>query len=365
MIYFNPSKGPTIGVELELQIIHRDTMCLENIAPDILSSMDEKYKLKIKEEFIMSMVEINTGICNTVKEVEDDLKDSLEYLDTLLHERNATFFSASLHPFSKCTEQKVTDNVRYLSIMDDLQLVGRRFITQGLHVHIGVKNAEEAIRVTNEMRIYLPHLLAISTSSPFYEGENTGLMSYRTKLFEALPKTGIPDYLREWKIFCQLVDLLQKAGYIKSVKDIWWDVRPHPEFGTVETRVCDIPCRFSHILGIVALIQALVSYLTKHPGTGTVHMQLLRSNKWQAARYGLNGVFANPLTGHIKPLKEAIMDLLNLVEKESTALGSIRYLHNVEEILRRGTGAHRQLSLYAEKADFRRMIRILKKEFFL
>ena len=164
----------------------------------------------------------------------------------------------SLHPFTKGEHQIISNDSRYKRIMKDLQIIGRRFITQGLHVHIGVNDREKVIKVNNALRIYLPLLLALSTSSPFFEGEDTGLHSYRTKLFESLPLAGMPDYLTDWNHFVQLTILLENAGVIKSVKDLWWEVRPHPGFGTVEIRVCDIPVTLKEILALVALIQALV-----------------------------------------------------------------------------------------------------------
>ncbi len=365
MLQFNPSLEPTIGVELELQIIDRQSSDLLNIAPQVLGRVEKGFSKRIKEEFLESMIELNTDICRTVSEVEADLKTSLKHLEDILSSFNATFLSASVHPFAKGGGWFVTDNPRYRQIMDDLQIVGRRFIAQGLHIHIGVDSPERAINVNNTIRIYLPLLLALSTSSPFYEGESTGLYSYRTKLFEALPRAGMPDYLDGWDGFKQLVTLMQKARYIETVKDLWWDVRPHPEFGTVEIRICDMPCRLCDILSLTALVQALVvsiGTVSHHPVT---HIEILRMNKWQAARYGLEGLFANPLTGRLYSIREAISDLVKLVEKDAEALDSTHYLIGIERILREGTGAHRQLNLYKETGgDFRTMIKILTEEFY-
>jgi len=364
VLQFTPSKGPTIGVELELQIIDRQTCELLNIAPQILEEIKKAYRKRIKEEFLKSMIELNTDVCETVTDVEIDLRNSLRYLEELLAPKNATFYSASLHPFAKGINQQVSDNPRYKKIMEELQIVGRRFITQGLHVHVGIEDPEKAVNITNTIRIYLPLLLALSTSSPFYEGEATGLYSYRTKLFEALPKAGLPDYINGWQGFNNLVDILLRAGYIDSVKDLWWDVRPHPEFGTVEIRICDIPCRLKDILALTALIQALVVYIGKLSPQPDTNIQILRLNKWQAARYGLEGLFANPATGTYLGIKEAVLNLLVMLSDEAARLGSQEYLKGIHDILSRGTGAHRQRIYYSQTNDFKVVIKRLVEEFY-
>lgn len=366
MLKFNSSPRPTIGVEVELQLLDRKTLAFRDIAPEVLSSIDPSYEKRIKEEFIKSMVELNTDICEDMAQVERDLKGSLAYLESILDGMGAVYYAASLHPLEKGTGRNVTENPRYERIMNDLQLIGRRFITQGLHVHIGVSSAERAIKINNNMRMYLPLLLALTTSSPFYAGEDTGLYSYRTKLFEALPLAGLPDSLEGWDEFQNMVALLQAGGIIESVKDIWWDVRPHPVFGTVETRICDLPCRFKEILAITALVQAMVVSLSNvhlHPDT-RIQMQILRANKWQAARYGLDGVFVNPISAGRLPMRDAVDELLALLEPETEQLGSSRHMDVIREILYKGTGAHAQRRIYGHSKDFRQMMETIREGFF-
>lgn len=365
-LMFNSSPEPTIGVELELQLLDAGTLRFKNIAPELLASMDPACTGRIKEEFIRSMIEVNTRICSDLKEVDADLRSTLSYLERLLKNFGAVFYSASLHPFEGGSVENVTGNPRYVRIMDDLQLVGRRFISQGLHVHIGVNSPERAIRINNTIRMYLPLLLAVSTSSPFYLGEDTGLYSYRTKLFEALPLAGLPDSLENWDEFCRMASLLQAGGIIESVKDLWWDVRPHPEFGTVEVRVCDMPCSYTEILALTALIQALVITLSNvqfHP-EARVQMQILRSNKWQAARYGLDGIFVNPVTAKRVPIREAVRELLGLVERQARELGGVEYMGAIGGILEKGTGAHVQQRIYSEERDFKSMIARVREGFY-
>lgn len=356
-LIFKKSPAPTIGVELELQIIDMDTLELSSCAPDLLHMVPPSMHGRIKSEFIQSMVEINTDICSNVAEVDRDLRKTYSFLKDIAGNMGRALFAVSLHPYSRGDSQKVSEDPRYQRIMEDLQLVGRRFITQGLHVHIGIDNEEKVIKVNNNLRNYLPVLLALSTSSPFYESVDTGLMSYRSKLFEALPLAGMPDALKDWEEYTNLVQILREGGIIQSVKDIWWDVRPHPDFGTVEIRICDLPYSLKDILAITALIQALVITLAEEDERAEPHIQILRSNKWQAARYGLEGIFVDPVVARKHSMMDAVRNLYQMVKPMADALKSSGYLHEVLEILRRKTGAHIQKDLYYGNGnDFKSMI---------
>ena len=310
------------------------------------------------------MIEINTNICSNIDDVEKDIRKTLNHLDNILNNHDSELNCTSLHPFAIGKKQIVTDNPRYKRIMNDLQMVGRRFISQGLHVHIGINESEKAIKVNNALRTYLPLLLTLSTSSPFFEGEDTGLHSYRTKLFEALPLAGMPDYLNNWNHFENLTEQLQDAGIIKSVKDLWWDVRPHPGFGTVEIRVCDIPINFKEIIALVALIQALVVKLINTEPQHDTHIQILQSNKWQAARYGLDGVFVEPKTFKKLTMRKAIENLFNLVETTSTSLGTKKHINILDKILDVGTGSTKQRRLYNSSRNFGYVLKTLKEQFY-
>ena len=363
MIKFNSSPNPTIGVEIEFQLIDENTLDLKNIASKVLGDIDKKFSNNIKCELFESMIEINTGICSTAEESERDIKQSLNHLEEILKHHKADFNCSSLHPFGIGNNQIVSDNPRYKRIMQDLQIVGRRFISQGLHVHIGIDNSEKVIQVNNALRIYLPLLLALSTSSPFFEGEDTGLHSYRTKLFEALPLAGMPDYLNKWNHFENLTEQLQGAGIINSVKDLWWDVRPHPGFGTVEIRICDIPINFKTIIALVALIQALVVTLANAEPYNDTHIQILQSNKWQAARYGLEGVFVDPKTFQKLTMRKAIENLYALVEPVIVSLGSKKYFNILEKTLNGVTGSTKQRELYDSSKNFEYVLKSLKEQF--
>ena len=364
MIKFNSSSQPTIGVEIELQLVDENNLDLKNIAPKVLADVDKKFKDNIKCELVESMIEINTNICQNIEDVEKDISSTLIHLEDILKNYKTLLNCTSLHPFALGKNQIVTDNPRYKRIMQDLQIVGKRFITQGLHVHIGINNCEKAIYVNNVLRMYLPLLLALSTSSPFFEGEDTGLYSYRTKLFEALPLAGMPDHLNDWNHFENLTERLQNAGIIKSVKDLWWDIRPHPGFGTVEIRVCDIPVNFKEILSLVALIQALVVTLEKTDFYSDTHIQILQSNKWQAVRYGLEGIFVDPKTIQKITMRKAIENLYTLVEPAFNSLSSVKYAKTIEVILNQGTGTTKQRKLYNSSNDFNYMLKSLKELFY-
>ena len=364
MIKFNSSPEPTIGVEIELQLVDNKDLNLNNISKKVLEEVKKEFSDNIKCELIESMIEINTNICSNIEDVEKDIKKTLTYLNDILKDYKTEINCTSLHPFAIGKKQIVTENLRYKRIMKDLQIVGKRFISQGLHIHIGINGSEDAIKVNNALRIYLPLLLALTTSSPFFEGEDTGLHSYRTKLFEALPLAGMPDYLTNWNHFEKLTEQLEGAGIINSVKDLWWDVRPHPGFGTVEIRVCDIPITFKEIIAIVALIQALVVTLINSEPYPDTHIQILQSNKWQAARYGLEGVHVDPINFQKLSIKKAIENLFLLVQPTMSSLGSEKYLGNLEKILNGSTGSTIQRKLYNKSKDFKNVIKTLIGQFY-
>ena len=364
MIKFNSSPEPTIGVEIELQLVDIKNLNLNNISKKVLAEVNKEFSNNIKCELIESMIEINTNICSNIEEVEIDIKKTLNYINELLINYETEINCTSLHPFAIGKHQIITDNHRYKRIMKDLQIVGKRFISQGLHVHIGINDSENAIKVNNALRMYLPLLLALSTSSPFFEGEDTGLHSYRTKLFEALPLAGMPDYLNNWNHFENLTKHLQGAGIINSVKDLWWDVRPHPGFGTVEIRVCDIPINFKEIIALVALIQALVVTLIKAEHHQDTHIQILQSNKWQAARYGLEGVFVDHKTFQKLTMRKAIENLYMFVEPVMDSLGSKKYFNILEKILNGDTGSTKQRKIYNSSKNFKHMLKSLKEQFY-
>ena len=362
-IQFTTSKPFTLGVEIELQILDPKSLNLVPRAPDILSMVPDNLKDRIKPEFIRSMIEVNTEVCSDMEQVKDSLARLIRQAESLAAQNGTLLFATSLHPFSRHSEQELSDHPRYARIMDELQLVGRRFITQGLHVHVGMSDRDAAIRVCDSIRLFLPILLALTCSSPYYEGIDTGLHSYRAKLFEALPLAGMPDQLESWNKYLEMVRLLTNTGIITGVRDLWWDIRPHPDFGTIEIRICDLPSTFTEILAIVALIQGLVAEMTQSDKHLNPNMQVLKSNKWQAARYGLAGTFVYPLLQKKMSMQEAAGELFTKAAPTMEKLGTSHYLSDLQHILESGTSADHQRKIFTEQKNFSTVIKELHPTF--
>lgn len=360
---FKRSRPFSLGVEIELQILDRNSLDLVPKAPEILAMVPPELQERIKPEFIRSMIEVNTEVCADVDQVKDNLKQLIIQTEKFASEHGCLLLATSLHPFARYHEQQLSDHHRYIRIMDDLQLVGRRFITQGLHVHVGMQDHETAIRVCDSIRLFLPILLALTCSSPYYGGIDTGLHSYRAKLFEALPLAGMPDQLESWHNYLEMVELLTNTGIITSVRDLWWDVRPHPDFGTIEIRICDLPSTFKEIIAIVALIQGLVAEVTESDKHLNPNMQVLKSNKWQAARYGLEGTFVYPLLQKRISMQEAAGEIFDKVYPALKDLDTLHYLETLQKIIKYGTSAMLQRRLFAEKQDFHAIIKELQLRF--
>lgn len=366
-MYFNGSVKYTLGVEIELQILDKTTWDLVPLAPTLLASAPSLLSHRLSPEFIQSILEIQTGICFSVEDVENDLMQTISMAEELAEDNNCRLFSASLHPFARYRNQLLTTNKRYERIMDELQIVGRRFISQGFHVHVGVADGETAVKVCNRIQAYLPILLVLSNSSPYSEGVDTGLMSYRTTLFEALPLAGVYSFIDGWKGLVEDVERLQAIGIVDSLKDLWWDTRPNPGFGTVEIRICDLPVRFSDILAISSVMQALVATFAEEDyPCQPLNSYILQANKWQAARHGLNGYYVDPtgyLGGDRIPYREGVKRLLSLIDPMSRRLGSFQYVEGINEILEAGTGSDFLRARYNAVQNFKRVVESLQGEF--
>ncbi len=367
LLHFTSNENYSIGVEIEFQVISKKTLDLVPLAPVLLENSPALLAPRITHEFIKSILELQTDICRNVRDVENDLMQTISMAEELAEENDCLLYASSLHPFAKHTDQVITDNERYQKIMEELQILGRRFISQGLHVHIGVRDGDTAIRVCNILQLYLPLLLSLSTSSPFSNGQDTGLLSYRTKLFEVLPLAGMYSYFTDWLHFNREVEILKSYGVIQSLRDLWWDARPSPEFGTIEVRVCDLPGRFSDILAIVAFIQALVAYIAEERlQQEQPDMLILRANKWQAVRHGLDGFFIDEsehLSKERIPIRNAIELLHSKIMNYAEQLNGVEYLNKIQRILLCGTSAMHQKEIYEETGNFQKVISQLHQEF--
>ena len=347
---FQENARPTIGVEVEMQLINPVTLQLTPGIEDLKRATPDAIEQSVKPELMQSYVEVNTGICTDTADVRRDLGAKMHALCESAHAAGLRVAWAGTHPISRWDTQQVTDDDRYRRIIDDLQYVARRLVTFGVHVHIGMPDGEAAVAVMNDIARYLPHLLALSANSPFWYGRPSGLQSARIKALEALPRGGMPPELSGWSEFCSLYDTLRAAGGIESVKELWWDMRPHPDFGTLEVRIFDTPLTFDEVISMAALVQALVVRAERNRKDGVrpprVHPTLIAQNKWWATRYGLDAEFGVDVSGGRMPAREAIARLVEKVEPIAAELGSSEDLARIHATLARGSGASLQLEVY-------------------
>jgi carboxylate-amine ligase len=309
---FHGNKTHTLGVELEIQLVDAkpEGGALTPAIGPILDRVPEKWKNHIKPEFMQSYCEVITGVCNTVKDVENDLTEKVQWVQDTAEDLGVQLAWAGSHPFSRWEHQKITPGERYQWLLNAMQDAARRLTVFGLHVHVGVDTGDKAVQLCDRLLKHLPILLALSTNSPFWCGRDSGLQSYRSKIIEALPTAGLPDTMRNWSEYVWLIDHLIKTKFISSIREIWWDVRPHAGFGTVEVRVMDMPMNMRHTLGIVALTQCLIAAISDHIDNGAyqfdAHPMIAKQNKWHAARYGMDASFVDFDTMQAVPARKDV-----------------------------------------------------------
>jgi carboxylate-amine ligase len=310
------------------------------------------HERRIKAELLQSVVEVATSVAGSVAEAIEDARGLRATLRDAAAERGAVIASAGTHPFSRWEHQDVTDQERYRALMEEMRWVAEREVIFGLHVHVGLTSADEAIAVLNGLRTWLPELLALSANSPFWLGRDTGLASTRTKVFETFPRTGLPPAFSSFEEFELLVERAVKSGSFTDYTYIWWDARPHPKLGTLEVRIPDAQTRLESVAGIVALVQSLVATLADDFKQGRKsHVQpptLIGENKWRAARHGLNGQLIDLERDEERPAHEAVLTLVERAEPAAARLGCRDELAEVERLVQRGTGADEQRDVYEE-----------------
>jgi glutamate---cysteine ligase / carboxylate-amine ligase len=366
---FEDSMRPsfTIGIEEEYQTIDPETFDLRShIAAEIIAKGKRQMDERVKAEMHQSVVEVGTGVCRNMKEARADIVNLRRQMVELAQSNGLLLVAGATHPFADWRVQDIYPDERYLQVVEDMQLVARSNLIFGLHVHIGVEDRDTAIHLMNQIRYFLPHLLALSTNSPFWLGMNTGLKSYRCKVFDKFPRTNIPDTFTSWAEYETFVDLLVKTNCIDNAKKIWWDVRPHPFFSTIEVRICDIPMRVDESLAIAALIQATVAKLYKlhsrNQGYRMYSRSLIMENKWRAARYGIDGDLIDFGIQKEVPERALILEYLDFVDDVVDELDSREEVAYIETILDRGTGADRQLKVFEETGDLRRVVAYMVEE---
>jgi carboxylate-amine ligase len=343
----------TLGIEEEYQTVDPVTRDLRShIKTELLAKGKRRLEERVKAEMHQSVVEVGTRICRTITEARDDLYDLRRQMIHITQEHDLVLVAGATHPFADWSVQDIYPDARYERVVEDLQQVARANLIFGLHVHVGIEDKEAAIRIMNSMRYFLPHILALSTNSPFWRSRDTGLKSYRAKVFDKFPRTNIPDSFASWAEFDQFCNLLIKTNCMDNAKKIWWDIRPHPFFNTVEVRICDIPMRAEETIAIAALIQATACKLWKLHASNHDWRQysraLLMENKWRAVRYGLEGKLIDFGKEIEVDERELILEYLAFVDDCVDELGSREAVASVRTILDSGSGAQRQLRKYKE-----------------
>ena len=357
----------TIGIEEEYQTVDPVSRDLRShIQVELLEKGKIRLQERVKAEMHQSVVEVGTSVCTNIKEAKDEVRKLRREIIGLAKENGLRLASAATHPFADWRAQEIYPDERYRNIVEDMQLVARANLIFGLHVHVGVEDRETAIHLMNHARYFLPHILALSTNSPFWLGMNTGLKSYRCKVFDKFPRTNIPDYFPSWGEYENFINLLIKTRCIDNAKKIWWDIRPHPFFNTLEFRVCDIPMRVDESIALAALIQATVAKLYKlygaNQGFRLYRRALIMENKWRAARYGINGNLIDFGKQKEVPVRDLIREYLDFVDDVVDELDSREELNYIQEILEMGTGADRQTRVFEETGDLKKVVDFIIEE---
>lgn len=356
----------TLGIEEEFQIVDPVNRELKSHVSEILADGMLLLGEKVKPEMIQSMIEVGTGICANIREAREDITKLRSIISDLAQKKGMAIVAASTHPFSKWSEQEIYEGDRYKLLVDELQMVARSLLIFGVHVHVGIPDLERRIHIMNAARYFLPHVLALTTSSPFWLGFNTGLKSYRSEVFKKFPRTEIPDHFESYAQYQSYVDLLVKMNCIQDGSKVWWDVRPHYKFPTLEFRVCDIPTRVDDTIAVAALFQAIVAKLhlliDRNLGFRIYHRRLILENKWRAIRYGLDGMLLDLGKQKEVPVKDLIRELLDFVDDVVDPLDSRKEIEHIHTILDRGTSADEQLRVFEQSGgNFNAVVDMLMK----
>lgn len=369
-IEFSGSPKPTIGVEIELQLIDPDTKDLAPASVQILEQCQKRGVERVKAEITQSMVEIDTEISMDIKECRRYLDARLGTLWSIADNLNVCLSVSGTHPFQRWTERKIYPSERYLYLLQKFQWLARRLTVYGVHVHVGVESGEKAIAISNAVIRYLPHLLALSASSPFWEGVDTGMQSCRAGIMESFPISGLPYYFPNWSEFETYAETLARSGAITSLKDLYWYVRPNPTFGTLEFRICDGMPTLTETMALAALIQCLVVWINDGLDKGTrsrqIRMQrywIAPENQWIGARDGLEGSIILSEDGNRRKIGDDVLRMVERLEPVAKDLRCHEELLYLREIVKRGTSAGRQRAVYRERQNLHDVVDSLVKEF--
>ena len=370
-ISWNPSRGATVGVEWELQLLDTSTRMLRQDAGEVLAALpgltEEGEHPKIRHELMQSTVEVVTGVCSTVSEIKDDLSATISQLERITGRRGTMLACAGTHPVSDWRDAKMAPIQRYAELVEQMQWLVRRIQTFGVHVHVGIRDGSKAIPIVNALAGYLPHFLALTASSPYWNGQDTGLASSRAIVFGGLPTSGPPQPLTDWTEFEEYMDTLLRAGTIRSIKEVWWDIRPHPDFGTVEIRMFDGVPTLREIGMTAALSQSLVQLMDTQLDRGyklpTPPAWVVRDNKWRATRYGLDAIVITDDSGSTAPLRDELYELTRELQPVADRLGCGPELGVVSEVLDSGASYERQRAIVASGGGLGDVVDALVTEF--
>jgi carboxylate-amine ligase len=350
-IPFVSSERASLGIEWELQLVSRETRQLTSGASEILAELSpDGEHPKAKHELLESTIEVITGICSTVSEATADLAGTIAELRPLVEARGLAMMCTGTHPTTDWATQTISPNPRYTKLVEDMQWLARQLQIFGVHVHVGVRSPDKAIPIVNALSAYIPHFLALSASSPYWIGHDTGLASARSKVFENLPTAGLPYQLSGWHEFESYMETLLSTGTIGSIKEVWWDIRPHPTFGTVELRICDGLPTLHEVGMVAALSQCLVEVLDREIDRGytlpTPKGWVVRENKWRAARYGMDADIIREDETTV-PVRQALLELAHELRPTAERLGCAEELARVEGVVERGSSYQRQRAVAA------------------
>ncbi|SEL00485.1 carboxylate-amine ligase [Maribacter orientalis] len=345
----------TLGIEEEFQVLDSDTYRLRSQMSKIVDDGKVLLQERIKEEMHQSMVEMGTNICENIHQVRDEVSFLRQQVIKLADDEGLKVAAAGTHPFSKWDQQLITPNPRYDAIIQEMADVARGNLIFGMHVHVAIPSREEGLEILNTVRYFLPHLYALSTNSPFWEGRNTGFKSYRSKVFDKFPRTGIPPFFASVAEYDKFVDILVKTNCLDNSKKIWWDIRLHPFYPTIEFRICDVVMTVDEVTCIAALMQCLVAKLykmnRKNQNFKNYRRLLLNENKWRAARWGIESKLIDFGKEEEVPFAKLMSELLEFIDDVVDELGCRSEVNYVYQILEAGTGADRQLQVFNETND--------------
>src|SRR5437764_3570222 len=361
-----PQPTFTLGIEEEFQVVDPETRELRSHISEIFAEGEKRLKDEIKREMHEAVIEVGTPICTDVEHARREVTRLRREIINLCRENGLRIAASGTHPISHWASVPITSNERYDQIVYDLQMVARANLIFGLHVHVAIEDLETRIQVMNAARYFLPHVFALSVNSPFWCGQNTGWKSYRAKVFERFPRTGIPDYFDTVRDYDDYVDVLVKTNTIDNPKKIWWDVRPHTFFPTLEYRICDVPMRIDETICFAALFQAITKKLydlySKNMGWRLYRRSLLNENKQRAARFGIGGKLIDFGKKEEVPYGMVLDELLEFVDDVVDELGSRNAVYYAREIMKRGTGADRQVAKYEERKELRDVVDYIIEE---